>query len=273
MAAMGYIVFCIAACVVLYLLAIRPAGNKRVQKIKQEVRYYAHRGLHENTSDAPENTMRAFERAVEAGYGIELDVQLTKDKIPVVFHDEDLERLCGQKKRLEDLKYEELRRYRILGTDQKIPKFSEVLEKIDGKVPLLIEYKMHNTDASVCMYADRILKEYKGSYCIESFHPFVLLWYRHNRPDIVRGILASDYSRVPENERKFSHFLSRHLLFNFFTRPDFIAYDCTAKKCLSVKIVRRLYHSCMAAWTVKSIEQKKENEKDYDWFIFEGFHL
>lgn len=267
-----YVITAALLCVLLYVLAIKPAGSRRMSEIRQEVRYYAHRGLHDNRADAPENSLRAFGRAVEAGYGIELDVQLTKDKVPVVFHDDDLKRLCGQEKRVEDLRYEDLRRYRILGTDQSIPRLADVLNTIDGHVPLIIEYKLKSTDASVCVYADRVLKEYKGKYCIESFHPFVLLWYRHNRPDVIRGMLSTNYSRVPKGQKRLFHFLSRHLLFNFFTKPDFIAYDCNVKKAVSRDICRNLFHCCMVAWTVRGQEEKEELKQSYDWFIFEGFH-
>lgn len=255
----------------LYLLAVKPAGARRTAKVKKEVRYYAHRGLYDNQGDAPENSMRAFERAASEGYGIELDVRLTQDGIPVVFHDSDLKRMCGEHVRIEDSSWEELQAFRLLGTDQGIPCLEQVLELLDGRVPLLIEYKIERADASVCMCADRLLNQYTGAYCIESFHPFVLLWYRQNRPDILRGILSTDYSRSPKHTQAVWHFISRHLLFNFFTKPDFIAYDCQVRKEISRTLCQKLYGCCMAAWTVRGREQLDEMKDTYDWFIFEGF--
>ena len=83
-----YIVLIVAAIIiVLYFLAIMPRfGHQKERKQFSDV-YYAHRGLHDNLTQAPENSLAAFKKAVAAGYGIELDVQLTKDKVPVVFHD------------------------------------------------------------------------------------------------------------------------------------------------------------------------------------------
>ena len=260
-----------AAIVVLYMLAARPSCRHLAREAKREVRYYAHRGLYDNNSDAPENSLRAFALAAEAGYGIELDVRLTKDGIPVVFHDPKLDRMCGCQGSIEELCAEQTDALRLLGTEQKVPRLQEVLSLVAGRVPLLVEYKMEHMDATVCMRADRLLSSYQGEYCMESFHPFALLWYRQNRPEILRGILSTDYRDGRSLPMTPVHFCSRHLLFNYFARPDFVAYDGRVKTELSRTMCGRLYHSPLAAWTVKSREQLEELRPTYDWFIFEGF--
>ena len=124
---------------VLLLIAIKPA--KKREKVTAFIQPYAHRGLH--NQDAPENTLAAFIAAVDAGYGMELDVQLTADGKLVVFHDNTLERLCGVAQDIRDTEWEALKEYRILGSDQGIPLFTDVLKTVDGRTPLLIEVKSH----------------------------------------------------------------------------------------------------------------------------------
>ena len=86
----------ITVMIVLYLLAIMPRMTHKPDKLPFQGVLYAHRGLHDNKGDAPENSMKAFEKAVDSGYGIELDVQLSKDKVPVIFHAFTLEGVGGQ---------------------------------------------------------------------------------------------------------------------------------------------------------------------------------
>ena len=97
---------------VLYLLAIMPHMTKRPDLTPFQGRYYAHRGLHDNAGDAPENTMAAFKKAVDAGYGIEMDIQLTKDRVPVVVHDFHLKRVAGADVRVDSLTLAELQEIR-----------------------------------------------------------------------------------------------------------------------------------------------------------------
>ena len=137
--------------------------------------------------------MKAFEKAVEGGYGIELDVQLSKDKVPVIFHDFTLERVCGKEGRVYDYTYEELNKFSLYGTEEKIPKLEDFLKMVDGRVPLIVELKVEWTDISVCPLADGILSGYHGAYCIESFNPLALIWYRKNRNNVMRGQLSDAF--------------------------------------------------------------------------------
>ena len=112
---------CLAALVLLYLLMIMPRMLGRPDTAPFMKWLYAHRGLHDNSSDAPENSMRAFKKAVDAGFGIEMDVQLSKDGVPVVFHDYTLKRICGEEGKVEQYTFEELQQFPLCGTDQRIP--------------------------------------------------------------------------------------------------------------------------------------------------------
>lgn len=253
---------------------------------------YAHRGLH-NMSPAiqklktigsgfgqqaggaatpeeklPENSYAAIKRAADLGYGIEFDVHLTKDDIPVVFHDDTLNRICGVKGNLRDYTYEELQQFRLLGTQERIPAFADILKMVDGRVPLIIEYKVEKNADKLCSICDRILSDYKGLYCIESFHPLAVRWYKIHRPNIVRGQLSEDFTKQKLN---IPYFLLSHLIGNCYASPDFIAYNCKHRNELSRTICRKFYRSLSVAWTVRSQEELDKISRSFDLFIFEGF--
>lgn len=256
--------------VALYLLAIMPRVVHKPDVKPFQGFLYAHRGLHDNEGNAPENSMAAFEKAVKAGYGIELDVQLTKDRVPVIFHDFTLERVCGAEGKVCDYTYEELQQLRLCGSDERIPRLKDFLEMVNGRVPLIVELKIEWMDVSVCPLADELLGSYDGVYCIESFNPLGLLWYRRHHNMVMRGQLSDAFSRE-EGLKGFLYFALEHLLLNFATKPDFIAYNHKYYNALSRRLCRRLYRNPAAAWTIKSEEQLEARKKDFDLFIFDSF--
>lgn len=251
-----------------YLAAVKPRSGRRADKMRGV--FYAHRGLHDRAAGRPENTMGAFRAAVEAGYGIELDVRLTKDEKLVVFHDKNLKRLCGREENVDDLTCKELRECRVAGTQERIPEFTDVLRLVDGKVPLLVELKCERRDWLVSERTDALLQNYRGEYVIESFHPLVLLWYRLHRPEVCRGQLSMHFQRQ-EGRYHPLWIMATHLLFNFLGRPDFIAYDIRNPGTFSRMVCRRLFGCHCAAWTVRSQKQLEQCRASYDSFIFEGF--
>ena len=156
----------------------------------------AHRGLHGRRDIAPENSMEAFRRAVDAGYGIELDIRFSKDRQIVVFHDDTLERVCGACGRISDYTYEELQQFRLHQSEERIPLFSDVLELVGGRVPLVVELKADGNRyiPALCEDAARLLDPYPGEYCVESFHPRYVLWFRRNRPLVRRDSSVRTFS-------------------------------------------------------------------------------
>ncbi len=256
--------------VVLYLLMVMPRmiGKPDAEKFMHHL--YAHRGLFDNETDAPENSMKAFKKAVELGFGIEMDVQLTKDKKAVVFHDGKLERMCGVEGKVCDYTFDELQKFSLAKSEEKIPLFTEVLKLVDGKVPLIIEYKIEATDTKVCEIGNAILKDYQGVYCIESFNPFGVLWYKKHRKDIVRGQLSEDFLKN-KTGKGLLHFVMTYLLTNFIARPDFVAYNAKNYNNLSRRICRNLYGNLAVTWTIKSQEQLDEMREHFDLFIFDSF--
>lgn len=254
----------------LYLLMIMPRMTGRPDAAPFRNWLYAHRGLHNNASDAPENSMRAFQKAVDAGFGIEMDVQMTKDGVPVVFHDYTLARICGAEGKVCQYTYEELQQLSLCGSDQKIPRFEDVLKLVDGRVPLIVELKIEAADTCVCPAADKLLSEYKGMYCIESFNPLGVFWYRRNRKKVVRGQLSDAFHKEGEYKGPL-YFLLQNLMFNWLGKPDFIAYNHKYPGMLSRSLCRRLYRSTAAAWTIKSQAELEEAEKHFDIYIFDSF--
>lgn len=266
------VLICIMIIVVLYLLAIMPRMIGRPDRSPFLAVLYAHRGLHDNAMDAPENSMAAFQKAVEAGYGIELDVQLSKEKIPVVFHDFTLKRVCGVEGKVSDFTYEELQKFRLFQSNEKIPTLAEVLHLVQGKVPLIVEYKIAGMDPEVCVRAEELFQHYEGLYCIESFHPTGLFWYRRNRKHIMRGQLSNSYAKEGETGYPFLMYeVLHHLLLNFLTKPDFIAYNHKYHKDMSRVLCRYLYRSVAVAWTIQTQVDLDARQGDFDLFIFDSF--
>ena len=280
----------------LYLLAIMPRMTRRPDRKPFMEVLYAHRGLHDNVSDAPENSMAAFRKAVEGGYGIELDIQLTKDQVPVVFHDFTLQRMArvqmqdasmqelmeldleGRKimpaqGKVADYTYEELKQFTLGKSKEHIPTFKEFLEMVDGRVPLIVEYKIPGISAvKVCELGNELLKEYKGLYCIESFNPFAVLWYRRNNPEVLRGQLSDSYRKEKQTGYPaIVFFILHHLMLNFLAKPDFIAYNHKYYKDVSRRLCRYLYGGVAVAYTIKSQQQLEERSRDFDMFIFDSF--
>lgn len=270
MTALYVVLIVILVLIVLYFLAIKPRLSRQKQWAPFKGVYYAHRGLHDNESEAPENSLPAFKKAVKAGYGIELDVQLTKDRVPVVFHDFTLERACGKPGKVYEYTYEELQQFPLFQSNERIPKFEEVLKVVDGKVPLIVEIKLEWMDLTVCAFVDKLLKEYKGMYCIESFNPLVLTWYRRYHNDVLRGQLSDAFLKEGEY-RGVLYWILQNLLLNWMTKPDFVAYNHKYADNLSRRLCRKLYKNMAAAWTIKSQRELEAAKEEFDVFIFDSF--
>lgn len=254
---------------IIYLLMIKPR-NQAIHNWKPyQEQLYAHRGLYDPKKGIPENSRAAFKRAIEAGYGFELDVQLTRDQVPVVFHDFNLNRMCGVDKRVDQCTWDEIKDLPLDGTTETIPLFSEILEMNNGKVPFILEYKSENLDFSVCPIVNKMLVEYQGPYIIESFNPLILSWYRSNRNDVIRGQLSFHYRR--DGYKKFYHFLLTNLLANWISRPDFIAYcheDCNN---FGFKMCTQFFKAKPVAWTIRSQQELDKAKEHFSIFIFEKF--
>lgn len=258
--------------VALYLYMVCPRLFHKPNISRLQGVHYAHRGLFDNETIAPENSLAAFRKAVKAGYGIEMDVQLSKDNVPVIFHDETLERMCGVKGNVCDYTLKELKKMKLAYSNETIPTFAEALRVVDGKVPLIIEYKIYGLGLKVCELGNAILEEYNGVYCIESFHPLAVRWYRKFRPDVVRGILSMNYWKKEEYRGKALYLLLTMLMMNVVARPDFIAYCHSDAGNVSRRLCRKL-GALSVAWTIQSKEEYEKAKPHFDLFIFDSFIL
>ena len=205
---------------------------------------YAHRGYHDKPR-VPENSMAAFRRAIENGFGAELDVHLMKDGRLAVIHDASLKRTAGADVLVEDLTAEELKTYRLEGTDEQIPLLEEVLELFQDLTPLIIELKAERGNhAALAEATCRMLDRYRVHYCIESFDPRCLIWLKKNRPEIVRGQLSEQFLRHGETagHGKATMWLLGNLFSNIAAKPDFIAYRFSDRDNLCLRWCRKFYH-------------------------------
>ena len=226
----------------------------------------AHRGLH--SESVPENSLPAFETAIDAGYPIECDVRLTADGVPVVFHDSSLERLTGRTEFVEETPFEALAECTLLDTTASIPSFEDVLSLVDGSVPLLVELKNTGRPGQLESAVATRLDDYSGAFAVQSFNPLVVNWFRTHRPEWSRGQLASFF------DEKDSGFLRRNamkrLLPNVYTRPDFIGYNHENLPYPPVSR-SRARDTPVLAWTVRSEVQHERVEPFADNVIFEHF--
>lgn len=258
--------------IVIYFFLIAPRIFNRPDRSELYGVHYAHRGLFNNNSESPENSLSALKCAVDSGYGIEMDVQLTKDKVPVVFHDETLMRMCNVKGKVHEYTLAELKKFRLAASNETIPTLEEALSTIDGKVPLIVEYKLDVPQTHVCEISNRILNNYKGFYCIECFHPYALMWYRKHRPDIIRGQLSMNFAKDEANKKRAYLWILTNLLTNFLTRPDFIAYKYSDASVLSRRICDKM-GAMSVAYTIQGQDDYERFKKDFELFIFDSFIL
>lgn len=245
-----------------------PSWEKQVALNKLAAKPIAHRGLHSGDEMTPENSLAAFRAAMELLLPFEFDVHLLADGGLAVFHDEDLERMTGKSGHITSLTTPQIRTLRLLESDHRVPLLEEVLEEVDGKVPILIEIKNHSLFELLARALSERLRGYRGPAAVESFNPFALKWFSKNHAEVLRGQLSGDFRN--ESLALYKKFLLRRLLLNRFSRPDFIAYD---HRCLPFPAVGRARRRGLPvlAWTVRSPEERDRVVPFCDNIIFEGF--
>ena len=228
---------------------------------------YAHRGLHVKPT-IPENSMAAFARAVEAGYGIELDLHLTRDGKLAVIHDASLKRTCGADLKIEDLTLAEAQSYPLEESDERIPAFSDFLKMVDGRVPLIVELKAEGrNEKALTDAAMRLLAGYKGMYCVESFSPAAVDYLKKTYPAVVRGQLAGALNKQKKTITTFQDILLKNLLVNLAGKPDFVAYRFEDRD----QAAFRRFGGAKFMWTIRSYEDLKTCEAWGAAPIFERF--
>ncbi len=255
----------VTTAVILYLFLIFPARRRRDVSFLLGAPI-AHRALHSDRCD--ENSLSALAAAVDACLPAELDVRLSSDGVPIVFHDSTLSRLCGDDCPLCEMTAKQLSQRRLPKSGEHIPTLREALDTVDGKIPLLIELKS-STRAGISRHlaasaVSDVLRDYRGRYAVQSFDPLLLRQARRAMPSVPLGLLA-DRRRFTEGAHRFA---ASHLLCNFLCRPDFISYGYTDSLPLSVRLVRRL-GAPIIAWTPQSEGEARDAELRFDGVIAE----
>lgn len=269
-----YIIFAVSAIALalflIYLLSL--AGNRKYSDVDYFVRFrYAHRGLFKGPT-LPENSLSAFSLAVKNGYGIELDVHLMADGKLAVIHDSSLLRTAGADVKIEELSEKDLQNFTLEQSGEYIPTLKEVLELVDGRVPLLIELKSEKNASALCSAFISELSAYKGRYCVESFDPRCIAYMKKHATHIVRGQLAENFFK--DKKTVLSPVLKlvlSVLVLNIWTKPDFIAYKFEDRKNLPNRIAIGFWKIKGFAWTIKNREDLTQAEKEGYSVIFEDF--
>lgn len=225
----------------------------------------AHRGLHDG-SEIPENSYAAFNAAIEFELPVEIDLQLTSDNKLIVFHDDNLLRMTGNDKVVSKCKLNEIKNLSLLNTSELIPIFAELLEEIDGRIPLLIEIKNFSRPGIFEETVLQNLQNYSGEYALQSFNPLTVRWLKLNAPKVLRGQISSRFKEMPVPLHY--KYMLRNLTLNFTAKPDFINYNIDDLPYLPVELYRN-YGMPILAWTVKTKAQLKKAKELCDNFVFE----
>ncbi len=252
------------------LFLLMPAAAPAELKKPFKNRNFAHRGLHTADKTVPENSLAAFRAAVSTGYGIELDIQLSSDGQVVVFHDGTLDRVCGVHGKVDEFTLEQLQQMKLCGTDQTIPLFTQVLTAVNGSVPLIVEIKSGKRNDELCEKAWAILLQYSGPFCVESFDPRVVAWWRSHAKQVLRGQLASGYRDLRRHNSPMIAFVVSRCLLNCLARPHFVAYS---KKRTSwcAALTTKLLGAMPVVWTARPEDDTAALQSANDAVIFEFY--
>lgn len=258
--------------IVLAVLSFMTHPSLRYQKMRRwRGTPFAHRGLHDLDRGVVENTLPAFEAARDAGFGMELDIQFSKDMRVVVFHDDDLRRMAGDPRKVRDVPLAELQAMPLAGRgDAHIPTLKQVLDAVDGRVPLLIELKSGNRNRRLCEALIEHMEGYRGEFLVESFNPLIVYWFRRHAPQIARGQLVDSLPSYRPVVNGVAGFFMSGLLANCLSRPDFVAYNVNAPRFFSPHFQRFMFRTPMAAWTVHDPAAAALIAKRREISIFEG---
>ena len=229
-------------------------------------KFIAHRGLFDREK-IPENSMLAFDKALEKGYSIEVDVNMTQDGYIVVFHDNSLKRMTGIKNDITTMTLSEIKKFKLLGTENKIPTFEDVLLQVSGKVPILIEVKPNSKYKELMEKLINLLEKYNGNYSIQSFDPRIVYWLKKNMPQISRGQISS--KNIREVKSRILKILLGKMVFNVITKPNFISYQYLS---INEKFYKKQKSKGreVIAWTLKNKEDYEKIRDNCDMVIFEN---
>jgi glycerophosphoryl diester phosphodiesterase len=239
----------------------------------------AHRGLHDKGAGVIENSLSAARAAVAAGYAIECDLQLSADGEAVVFHDDDLHRLTGAAGRVGDRTARELSGLMLKGAKEGVPLFKDLLEEIQGRVPLVVELKTEfDGDLALPRRAAELLAGYTGPVAVESFDPDPIAFLREQRVSLdIEGVSLGLVAQAtyaesdwPELSAARRQELTQWLHFSR-SRPEFLSFNVEDLPHVAAVLFREGLNLPVTAWTVRGADQAEATGKWIDQIVFEGF--
>lgn len=238
----------------------------------------AHRGLFDVAAGRIENTRSAFQAAIDADLGIECDVRPAAGGLPVVFHDDEIDRLIDGSGPVANLTAEDLDQLRYRGQDEAILTFTDLLELVAGRVPLLVEIKSEwdPPDHSFLFRVCRMAAYYDGPIALMSFDPAVIAVAKQYAPQVPRGIISGSYEGEGWWNDKIDASRAarlRDLAEGEDTNPDFYAYEVQALQLPAPKRVREQLGLPLFTWTVRTLEDRQMAEQFADAPIFENGSL
>ncbi len=222
----------------------------------------AHRGLHDLNKTRWENTFSAFKAAIVADFAIECDVHLTKDGQVVVFHDDELKRLTGREGRISELTAPEATALHIGGTDDHVPTLRQMLDLVEGRVPLIIELKgVEGRDDGLVAAVAKELADYQGQAAIMSFDHHLIRRFANDAPGIPGGLTAEGIG-VKDLEAHFS--MLAHGL-------SFVSYNVHHLPNPFISFVQQKLSMPVISWTVRDKDMQRHSDLNVDQITFEGF--
>ena len=232
----------------------------------------AHRGYHDRSAGRIENTIPAADAAIARGFAIECDVQLTRDDVAIVFHDDTLDRLSEAKGAVGSKTLAELKAIPLNGTDARIPTLDELLAVIAGRVPLFAEFKSgFDRNRRLEQVAAPRLAAYAGPLAVMSFDPDSVLALKKLAPAPPRGMVADcftdeEWKPIPPLRR----LALRHLAASPMVKPSFIAFGVHNLPADAPLLLRHLGMPLLT-WTVRTEADRATARRYADQIIFEGF--
>lgn len=231
----------------------------------------AHRGLHESAAGRPENSLAAFQAAVDADYPVELDVRLSRDGEVMVFHDEQLDRLTELNGTFAEHEAAELMATRLRDSDQSVPTLAQVLQVIDRRVGIAVEVKSFYGDVGPCEEKTlSAMRAYGGDWIVQSFNPFSLAWFAKYGPEVIRGQLSGPLEHWDLPWSRWRCRESRRFRMQWLSRPDFLCHACGSLPDLDTDRLKARGYP-LTSYTVRDQATCNRLAGYVDNFIFEGF--
>lgn len=227
----------------------------------------AHRGLFD--SQRPENSMAAFRHALSRGMPFELDVHLARDGLLVVVHDRDLMRMTGRRIATADIDRKLLGQLRLLSSEEPIPLLAEVLEEVNGRVPVLLDlwHPAGRVSSELERRVASLIRDYPGPLAVQSFHPLSVLYLRRLISDHPVGQVSGRLDSVG----RLTGAVGRSMATNLVTRPDFVNFELAGLPARSVEFWRDRRGIPVVAWTVRSADDEDRAKSLASNFLFDSY--